>query len=232
MGIRTRTAGLLLAFTTAAAVWAGAQPAQAAANFAQTGQRGANVVAVQSYLAKLKYISPYSVNGFYSNATKAAVIRFQRAVGLRATGAVDNKTLAALRTRVRPAATVKGIDKRCLTGARVICADKTQRKLYLVQNGRVTMTMDVRFGRPSLPTSEGKFRIYWKHIDHVSRAYGAAMPYAMFFHGGQAVHYSSSFVRQGYTGGSHGCINVRDRAAVAKLYKIMRVGDNVVVYWS
>lgn len=228
-----KVAGLVLAAVTSVGAWsAAAMPAQAATSYATYGQRGANVVVVQSYLAKLKYMSVYSVTGYYGSTTRSAVITFQRAVGLRATGTVDMTTYSALRARVHPSATVNRIDKRCLTGARVICADKTLRKVYLVRYGKVTMTMDARFGRPSMPTGEGTFRIYWKDIDHVSRAYDAAMPYSMFFNGGQAVHYSSDFARYGYTRASHGCINIRSYSSVAKLYSIMRVGDRVVVYWS
>jgi lipoprotein-anchoring transpeptidase ErfK/SrfK len=58
------------------------------------------------------------------------------------------------------------------------------------------------------------------------------MPFAMFFSGGQAVHYSSDFAARGYAGASHGCVNVRDYDAVAGLYDQVQVGDEVVVYWS
>ena len=44
------------------------------------------------------------------------------------------------------------------------------------------------------------------------------MPFAMFFSGGQAVHYSADFASVGYNGASHGCVNVRDRAVVAWLF--------------
>jgi lipoprotein-anchoring transpeptidase ErfK/SrfK len=58
------------------------------------------------------------------------------------------------------------------------------------------------------------------------------MPYSMFFSGGQAVHYSSDFATYGYSGASHGCVNVRDYDEIATLYDLVDVGDTVVVYWS
>jgi lipoprotein-anchoring transpeptidase ErfK/SrfK len=58
------------------------------------------------------------------------------------------------------------------------------------------------------------------------------MPYAMFFSGGQAVHYSSDFAIRGYGGASHGCVNIRDRDGITHLFDQVRVGDTVVVYWS
>jgi lipoprotein-anchoring transpeptidase ErfK/SrfK len=56
------------------------------------------------------------------------------------------------------------------------------------------------------------------------------MPYAMFFSGGQAVHFSYDFSMRGYAGGSHGCVNVRDEAAIAELFAQVRTGDKVVVH--
>ena len=66
----------------------------------------------------------------------------------------------------------------------------------------------------------------------MSQLYDSAMPFAMFFSGGQAVHYSSDFAARGYAGASHGCVNVRDYDGVAWLYDQVQVGDEVVVYWS
>jgi lipoprotein-anchoring transpeptidase ErfK/SrfK len=66
----------------------------------------------------------------------------------------------------------------------------------------------------------------------VSSLYDTPMPFAMFFSGGQAVHYSADFAAVGYNGASHGCVNVRDYDAVAWLFDQVQVGDKVVVYWS
>ena len=56
------------------------------------------------------------------------------------------------------------------------------------------------------------------------------MPYAMFFSGGQAVHYSSDFAARGYNGASHGCVNVRDLGKIKILFDEVQVGDKVIVY--
>jgi lipoprotein-anchoring transpeptidase ErfK/SrfK len=58
------------------------------------------------------------------------------------------------------------------------------------------------------------------------------MPFAMFFSGGQAVHYSPDFAANGYSSASHGCVNIRDYDAIASLYDQVQIGDRVVVYWS
>jgi lipoprotein-anchoring transpeptidase ErfK/SrfK len=90
--------------------------------------------------------------------------------------------------------------------------------------------MSVRFGATGTPTREGVFHVYWKSRHHWSTLYDSSMPYAMFFSGGQAVHYSYDFAARGYAGASHGCVNVRDESAIADLYAQVNNGDKVVVY--
>jgi lipoprotein-anchoring transpeptidase ErfK/SrfK len=90
----------------------------------------------------------------------------------------------------------------------------------------------VRFGGEYTPTREGTFSVQYKSRDHVSSLYDTPMPFAMFFSGGQAVHYSPDFAANGYNGASHGCVNVRDRATVAWLFDQVRLGDKVIVYRS
>jgi lipoprotein-anchoring transpeptidase ErfK/SrfK len=46
------------------------------------------------------------------------------------------------------------------------------------------------------------------------------------------VHFSSDFATRGYAGASHGCVNVRDKVALAALFAQVRVGDTVVVHRS
>ena len=141
-------------------------------------------------------------------------------------------SVAELRNRVTAMGNVPGpLDPRCRTG-RVLCIDKSSRTLRWVVDGQVLRTVDVRFGASYSPTREGLFHVGWKSRNHVSKLYGSAMPYSMFFSGGQAVHYSSDFAARGYAGASHGCVNVRDRDAIRWLFDQVRVGDKVVVYWS
>ena len=123
------------------------------------------------------------------------------------------------------------LDARCRTG-RALCVDKTSSTVRWVVDGRVLRTMAVRFGASYSPTREGLFHVGWKSRDHVSKLYGSAMPYAMFFSGGQAVHYSSDFAARGYAGASHGCVNVRDLAGIRWLFDQVHLGDKVVIYWS
>jgi hypothetical protein len=121
------------------------------------------------------------------------------------------------------------LDRRCMTG-RILCINKKTRKIAFLYNGKLLATADARFGCSRTPTRNGSFKIYRKDKNHVSSLYHSAMPYSMFFSGGQAVHYSADFRARGYNGCSHGCVNVRDKNKLAWIYNRMKVGDKVLVY--
>lgn len=123
------------------------------------------------------------------------------------------------------------IDSRCLTG-RVICASVQERKIRYLEYGKVLETLDARYGRIGAETRSGNFYIFKKKVDVVSNIYHTPMPYSIFFSGGQAVHFSASFATVGWNfPGSYGCINIRDKATLIKIFNRVRPGyDRVVVY--
>jgi peptidoglycan hydrolase-like protein with peptidoglycan-binding domain len=205
------------------------------------GDTGSDVRAIQ---ARLEQIGWYfgDVTGTYDSQTVTAVKGFQAKRVIPVTGAVDQRTLDRLDAMTTAPTTAEmhnqrpspgKLDPRCLTG-RVMCIDKTSRTLRWVVDGHVQQTLDARFGSTlnDTPTREGLFHVYQKDADHVSQLYGSSMPFAMFFSGGQAVHYSSDFATVGYNGASHGCVNIRDYDGIKWLFSQVRVGDKVVVYWS
>ncbi|MGW1206176.1 L,D-transpeptidase family protein [Streptomyces cyaneofuscatus] len=205
----------------------------------RTGSEGAQVRELQARLRQIGHFGR-TPTGYYGTVTAEAVRSFQAKRGTEATGATDavtwRKLLAMTRTPTadeldppteRPVAKP---DERCLTG-RVLCISKKSRTLAWMIDGRVVSAMDVRFGSEYTPTREGEFPVFWKSRDHVSTLYDTPMPYALFFSGGQAVHYSADFAANGYGGASHGCVNVRDKAKVAALFDQVKNGDKVVIYW-
>jgi hypothetical protein len=213
-------------------------PAPAPKTLLAQGQSGGQVRELQ---ARLRQISWFFANptGSYGTATATAVKGFQGKRGLPRTGTTDTVTWQKLVGMTREPTRYElysggGIpaskpDKRCMTG-RVLCISKESRTLTWMIDGRTVSTMDVRFGSQYTPTRDGAFTVYWKSRHHVSTLFDTAMPYAMFFSGGQAVHYSSDFAATGYNGASHGCVNVRDEKKIASLFAQVRNGDKVVVY--
>lgn len=75
-------------------------------------------------------------------------------------------------------------------------------------------------GRQGYRTIRGTYRPYMLKTHHVSRKYGGAMPHAIFFKGGYAIHGTSAIGRLGAPA-SHGCIrlapgNARELFALVK----------------
>lgn len=203
---------------------------------------GADGLEVRHLQARLAQIAWWfgDVTGEYDAATVEAVRGFQAKRQIPTTGEVDQRTLDRLHAMTgeptydqlhniepEPGA----LDPRCTTG-RALCVDKATNSLSWVVDGDVQASYDVRFGSEELPTREGAFTVYRKSRDHVSSLYDTSMPFAMFFSGGQAVHYSPDFAANGYNGASHGCVNVRDYAGIAALFDQVQIGDKVIVYWS
>ncbi|MER7773834.1 L,D-transpeptidase family protein [Streptomyces sp. NPDC096191] len=202
------------------------------------GDSGRDVRELQARLRQVEWLVD-GPTGTYDDLTERAVSGFQGKRGLPRTGRTDTVTWQRLLDMTRepgkwdlylmggqPAAAP---DPRCTTG-RVLCVSKSSRTLRWMVDGRTVSTMAVRFGSQRTPTREGVFEVYWKSREHWSTLYDTAMPYALFFSGGQAVHYSYDFAARGYTGASHGCVNVRDEAAIKDLFAQVRNGDKVVVY--
>ncbi|MEW1954119.1 L,D-transpeptidase family protein [Terrabacter sp. NPDC080008] len=213
----------------------------------RAGDAGPKVRALQARLRQIGWFSG-DVADRYGSLTTTAVSGFQAKRGLEATGTLDEVTWARLvsmthaptadelaNVKPKPVETKPqngawDVDPRCFKG-RVMCVSKTTRMLTWVVDGVPQYGFDVRFGSDELPTREGVFPVYKKQVDVISNLYHTPMPYSMFFSGGQAVHYSSNFARLGYAGASHGCINVRDKALLVRLYDEVRIGDKVVVHW-
>lgn len=208
------------------------------------GDSGDEVRELQARLSQIGWFSG-EITPNYGDETRQAVAGFQTKRGLPSTGEVDQRTWDRLVEMTREPTDDEmhnrqpdndtgesaALDARCTTG-RALCIDKTTQSMRWVINGKVHMTFDVRFGSELTPTREGAFQVNFKSRDHVSSLYDTSMPYAMFFSGGQAVHYSPDFASNGYNGASHGCVNVRDKSGIAALFDQVNVGDKVIVYRS
>ncbi|MFI1061623.1 L,D-transpeptidase family protein [Streptomyces spororaveus] len=216
-----------------------ASPSPSVKQVMANGDENDQVRELQARLRQLKLMS-VAPTGFYGSKTTAAVKTFQSKNGLTATGSVDDATWKKIQSaskkptadELRPSTVneVDAPDPRCMTG-RVMCISKESRTLAWMIDGKVVSTMDVRFGSENTPTREGVFDVGWKAKEWTSTIYHTPMPYAMFFSGGQAVHYSADFAARGYNGASHGCVNVRDKGKLSALFDQVQVGDKVVVYW-
>ena len=104
------------------------------------------------------------------------------------------------------------------------------------ENGEEVYNFDIVIGREGKETTAGTFEIFRKHEKYTSQAYGAEMPYAMFFTtDGKAIHgtqmatlrsYLQTYISEGV--GSHGCVGLTDDNALA-LFEWAPMGTPVIV---
>jgi hypothetical protein len=152
----------------------------------------------------------------------------------------------SLARRIRLLAGTNGnLPAACMGAGIHICADKTQKLVRWVEDGKVMLTTHVRFGvmDGEHDTPEGSYNVYLKSRDAVSqincvpKVYDgclAPMPFALFFNGDIAVHFSPTFSAYGYYpgGGSHGCVNVRSQEDAIWMFDNTPEGTPVIVYSS
>ncbi|MFM9135301.1 MAG: L,D-transpeptidase family protein [bacterium] len=171
------------------------------------------------------------LEGVYGDSTKEAVRQLQNKFYLPETGVVNKETW---KTLDKVGSDVGELPKTCLSEAKTLCIDKTSKLLRYVRDKKVVLTLDVRFGVPGLETPNGTFRVWYKWRDATSGLSNprAPMPFALFFAGDIAVHYSPPFDANGYYpgGGSHGCVNVRDRNGMEWLFDQFPENGLVHVY--
>ncbi|MEO9337919.1 L,D-transpeptidase [Mesorhizobium sp. SB112] len=102
--------------------------------------------------------------------------------------------------------------------ARVDLASQT---MTVARHGKVIHTWRVSTARKGFVTPRGSWRPTRMHKMWYSRKYDMSpMPYAVFYHGGYAVHGTSAVRRLG-SPASHGCVRL-DTANAAKFYNLVR----------
>lgn len=194
----------------------------------QKGMHGPAVTEVQTRLNKLGILGP--TNGVYNDTTARNVARFNEK--FRGYEYMENKILTATAwKKLRSVSNGRTVPKWCeAKRPAAICVDKTQRIVRYFKKGKLVMTLDARFGVPGNRTRTGHFKIFRKVWNDYSSEYHTPMPYSMYFSGGQAIHYSLFFPTDGYNGGSHGCVNTRDKAGIKRLWRMVKIGTPTFVY--
>ncbi|MBF0256253.1 MAG: L,D-transpeptidase [Gammaproteobacteria bacterium] len=86
--------------------------------------------------------------------------------------------------------------------------DLSDQEMKVYVDGDLEYTWKVSSGRGGYLTPNGTFKPQWLSRMHYSRKYDdAPMPYSVFFHGGYAVHGTTSISRLGRPA-SHGCVRL------------------------
>lgn len=119
---------------------------------------------------------------------------------------------------------------------KVIVVNTDEQKLYAWEDDELVYEFHAVTGRPGKETTAGRFETLRKYEDYTSHAYGAEMPYSMFFTlDGKAIHGTRlalmrSFVHTYLTEsvGSHGCVGLKEEDA-ALIFSWAPLGTRVDV---
>lgn len=195
------------------------------------GDRGSCVTKAQNSLRERGFMSAQAT-GYFGSATRSAVVSLQQNAGIASDGIIGRNTWGVLngQSSANANTSTSALPAACRKYSKAICVDKgsgSRATLYAIENGAIIRTMDARTGdtRPGHATDEGTFRVYWKSKDHVSSIYNVAMPFSLFYNGGEAIHYSESFATgSGYNGASRGCVNLRSLEGAEWLFNWAKQG--------
>ena len=121
-------------------------------------------------------------------------------------------------------------------GPKVIYVVTDDQKLYAWEGNQLVHEFDVVTGRPGKETEAGVFAINRKYEDYTSKAYGAEMPFTMFFTlDGKAIHGTNWATVRSYIHeyiseqvGSMGCVGLT-RENAETMFNWAPMGTRIVV---
>jgi lipoprotein-anchoring transpeptidase ErfK/SrfK len=103
--------------------------------------------------------------------------------------------------------------------------DLSSQTMVVSQNGVVKYKWPVSTGRSGYSTPTGSYSAKWLSRYHRSRKYNNAwMHYAVFYHGGYAIHATRDTKRLGRPA-SHGCVRLAPEHA-AKFFSLVKRSGN------
>ena len=212
-------------------------------NLVAVGQsNGTDTAVIQLRLSDLGFWLK-NVDGVYETTTKQAVMAFQKYVGLKRTGSVNEETATALAAAQHKAVGRSDVDLEF--DEDIVEVDKERQLAFVVRNGTTVMTLNVSTGNdkpyeepdantPNVMlkgvanTPVGKYRTDRARTDGWWHGDMGPIYRPIYFNGGIAFH--GSAVVPGYPA-SHGCVRV-SVMAMDQLWKmkVLELGSRVWVY--
>jgi hypothetical protein len=172
-----------------------------------------------------KYLG-LTVDGRASYADCVAVQRFQKRMDIRPTAGYAGPLTSSIVSRLTGASYAKCGSS---TGIRV-CVDLTHQVMWVTRNGkRVHGPAPIRTGRGGLATPAGLFKIQDKKVSTVSTIFKVKLPYWERFYADMGFHQTTTWLYDGGSPGSHGCINLLPVDA-RMLFKYTKYGTPVKIF--
>jgi peptidoglycan hydrolase-like protein with peptidoglycan-binding domain len=175
---------------------------------------------LEQLLADLGYLARGAVGNSVDEATRSAVIAFQKWTGLPRDGVLGGGTVSSLLRAVRPEPFERAPGRR-------IEVDVSRQVALLIDDNRVVRTIHVSSGAGGA-TPVGSFEVYRKETYSWSVPFKTWLPWASYFTGGFAFHEYASVPTYA---ASHGCVRV-SRPDAQMLYGFAQYGTPVHVFWE
>jgi hypothetical protein len=180
---------------------------------------------VEKYLAAHPDFGPVTVDGKQSATDCAAIKKFQVRYGVQPVAGYAGPVSGRVAKRLSSVAT-----GRCSVKGTTICVDLTSQTMWVVRDGGVALgPAPIRTGRAGMATPAGFYSIKDKKKYTVSTIFDVPLPYWERFNGGMGFHATPSYLYDGESPGSHGCINLLRRDAIA-LYGLTKTGTRVHIF--
>jgi len=112
----------------------------------------------------------------------------------------------------------------------VVVVDIPMQTMHVRVDGETRYRWDVSTGRPGYATPPGRYQPIRMHKLWYSRKYdNAPMPYAIFFHGGYAIHGTNDIKHLGRIA-SHGCVRLHPDNAATLFSLVKEIGsENTII---
>ena len=182
------------------------------------GSKGPYVAYLEKRLAALRYDCG-RVDDTYDEATKDAVMAFQKVEGLKRDGEAGAQVWQRLASAGIPA-------PRDSAGGNRVEIDLSRQVLFLVNNGSIVKILPVATGRSGFTTPSGRFHVERK-LSYWRRSELGLLYMPSYFHNGIAIH--GSYSVPAYVA-SHGCVRIPVWATPA-LYAQLPIGIPVYLYY-
>ncbi|GAA1663570.1 hypothetical protein GCM10009765_11340 [Fodinicola feengrottensis] len=199
-------------------------PSTKSLSCAETGPAQA---AVERYLDSHSGYGAVSVDGKQSARDCAAIAKFQQRFRIMPAKGYAGKVTGTIARRLA-AANLEKCDTRSYRFT--VCVDLTSQTMWVHSAGKVVFgPTPIRTGRAGLATPPGHFSVADKKKSTISSYFKVRLPYWQRFHADMGFHQTTTYLYEGDSPGSHGCINLL-RGDASKLYSMTASGSHVHIF--
>lgn len=202
------------------------QPPAANTKGLSCGQTGPAQLAIERYLDGHPGFGKVTVDGKQSAEDCVAISKFQQRFRIMPAKGYAGKVTGNIAKRLA-SSRINNCDTR---GKFTVCVDLTAQTMWVNSGGKVIFgPTPIRSGRAGLATPPGHFSISDKKKSTISSYFKVRLPYWQRFNADMGFHQTTTYLYEGDSPGSHGCLNLL-RGDASKLYSLTKSGSHVHIF--